>query len=116
MTPATLDPTRESPVDRTIFLKRSPNPEVGRSAFWFSSGMPLDVHKVRQLCRDAQRESDNAKRDVERILSNFRSLGSGFTGDRLYSSEYSKLDQATKDAVRAMDKIRDAVRDIERKA
>ena len=78
--------------------------------------MALDIHKVRQQCTQAQRDADDAKRKVEGLMSGFRSLGSGFTGDRLYSREYSQLDQATKDALRAVEKIRDAVRDIERKA
>lgn len=78
--------------------------------------MALDVHKVRQVCTAADRSSDSAKRDVDRILADFRSLGSGFTGDRLYSREYAQLDAAVRDAVRAISKVQQAVRDINRKA
>lgn len=78
--------------------------------------MALDIHKVRQICSASSRNIADTKRDVERIMGEFRNLGSGFTGDRLYSREYSQLDASVKDAVRALDKMRDAIRDIERKA
>lgn len=78
--------------------------------------MALDIHKVRQLSSQAQRDVDDAKRKVESVINSFRNLGSGFTADRLYSREYVQLDQATKDAVRAIEKIKDAVREIDRKA
>ncbi|MDR6912975.1 uncharacterized protein YukE [Rhodococcus fascians] len=77
--------------------------------------MALDIHKVRQLCKDASRSLDSAKRDTERVISDFRNLGSGFTGDRAYSREYSNLDSAVKEAVRALAKVRSAVDDIHRK-
>lgn len=78
--------------------------------------MPLDVHKVRQLCTEADRNTANSRRDVERIMAGFRNLGSSFTGDRLYSREYQQLDSAIRDAVRALAKVEQAIRDISRKA
>jgi uncharacterized protein YukE len=77
--------------------------------------MVLDVHKVRQLSTQAERKSDDVKRDVEKIIGDFRSLGSDFTSDRLYSREYSQLDSSVKEAVRALEKVKQAVKDINRK-
>lgn len=78
--------------------------------------MALDIHKVRDLCRQASRDTENAKRATQSIMNNFRNLGSGFTGDRLYSREYSALDSAVKDAIRSLDRINSAINDISRKA
>lgn len=78
--------------------------------------MPLDIHRVRQLCSDSDRQASDAKRVVQKTLESFRSLGSGFTADRLYSREYSKLVDATKEAEPALDKVQSAVRDIKNKA
>jgi hypothetical protein len=77
--------------------------------------MALDVHKVRQISSDADRKLSDVRRDVERILGNFKNLGSGFTADRSYAREYSQLDSATKDALRALEKVQSAVKDINRK-
>lgn len=49
-------------------------------------------------------------------MNNFRNLGSGFTGDRLYSREYSALNDSIKQVARDLDRVKSVVRDIERKA
>jgi hypothetical protein len=88
---------------------------VHRNHLCDADRMVLDVHKVRQLSTQAERKSDDVKRDVEKIIGDFRSLGSDFTSDRLYSREYSQLDSSVKEAVRALEKVKQAVKDINRK-
>lgn len=76
----------------------------------------LDIHKVRQLCKDADRNLSSAEREVQRMMGNFRNLGPGFTGDRLYSREYQQLDSSVKEVTRALAKVQQAIKDISRKA
>jgi hypothetical protein len=88
---------------------------VVRNRLCNADPMVLDVHKVRQLSRQAESKSESIKRDVEKVLSDFKSLGSDFTSDRLFSREYSQLDMSVKEAVRAIEKVRQAAKDINRK-
>lgn len=78
--------------------------------------MPLDVHKVRQLCNDGTRTVADVKRQSGQILQSFKSLGGGFTSDRLYSRAYTSLDQASRELDRALESMSRALKEIERSA
>jgi len=78
--------------------------------------MTLDVHRVRQICSDVDRRLQSMKSDLGRIRNDFSALGPGFTGDRLYAREYSQFTAALTESERALEKVRNAARDISRKA
>jgi len=77
--------------------------------------MALDIHRIRQICRDRLRLIVDQRRELGRNLSAFQSMGSVFTSDPLFAKEYGALKRAVEEAERAYDKVRDAVHAIEKK-
>ncbi len=81
-----------------------------------SAVMALDIHRVRQAARDGSRATSNATRELNGLRNAFRNLGSGFTGDPMFRREYANLESSLKEAERAIQRVEQAVKDVERRA
>lgn len=78
--------------------------------------MPLDLHRVRSISSEASRKVPDLKREVTRVLDAYKGMGSAFTGDNLFSREYSNLSSAVREAERALEKVQSAIGAIDRKS